>query len=361
MTCSHSTAKPLWKRYFERKSEKVKLSFRSIDLHLRHTFTIARSSRDVEPCIIVELEHSGITGFGEAAPSDRYGETRDTVKAFLQGVQLKQFADPFQLEDILTYVNNMAPGNASAKAAIDIALHDWVGKKLGIPLWKYWGLNKENTPRTSFTIGIDSPTVIEQKVREAEPYSILKVKVGTPNDEEIITTIRRITKKAIRVDANEGWKSKEQARDKILWLESQGVEFVEQPLPAIDLKGTAWVRERVNIPIIADENVTGLASIPSLKDVFDGINIKLMKCGGLREATRMIHTAKAFGMKIMLGCMIESSVAISAAAQLSPLADYADLDGNILITNDPYSGVLVRDSKLILNDLPGVGITKRAD
>ncbi len=311
--------------------------------------------------MIVELEHDGITGLGEAAPSERYAESPQTVEAFLKSVHLDKFHDPFELEDILSDIDSIASGNASAKAAIDIALQDWIGKKLEVPLWKLWGLTKDKTPLTSFTIGIDSPDIIEQKVREAAPYPILKVKVGVPRDEEIIKTIRRVSDKLIRVDANEGWKTKEQARDKILWLEEQGVEFVEQPLPARELEGTAWVREQVHIPIIADENVIDLSSIPKLQHVFDGINIKLMKCGGLREAMRMIHTAKAVGMKVMLGCMIESSVAISAAAQISPLADYADLDGNILITNDPYSGVAVQDGKLILNDFPGLGVTKRTD
>lgn len=337
----------------------MKLHFRYIDLRLHHTFTIARSSRDIEPCIITTVEHDSIVGIGEAAPSDRYGETRDTVERFLRKVDLGQFSDPFQLEAIEAYLNSLSPADPSARASVDIALHDWIGKKLAVPLWKLWGLDKDKTPLTSFTIGIDKPRVIEQKVREAEQYPILKVKVGVPNDEEIIKTIRTITDKPIRVDANEGWKSKEQACDKILWLENQGVEFVEQPLPADDLEGTAWLRGQIHIPLIADESVTGLATIPRLSQAFDGINIKLMKCGGLREALRMIHTAQAFGMKIMLGCMIESSVAISAAAQLSPLVDYADLDGNLLITNDPFTGVKVVEGKLILSDEPGVGVRVR--
>jgi len=335
------------------------LRFRYVELRLRHTFTIARGSRDVEPCVIVELEHDGIVGVGEAAPSDRYGENRTTVETFLRKIKLGDFSDPFELEDILAYLNTLEERNAAAKAAIDVALHDWIGKKTGLPLWKLMGLNKQKTPLTSFTIGIDELPAIEQKVREAEPYPILKIKVGTPRDEEIVKTIRRMTDKPIRVDANEGWKSREQARDKILWLEEQGVEFVEQPLPAADLEGTAWVREAVHVPLIADENVTTLESIPTLRNAFDGINIKLMKCGGLREAMRMIHTAKAFNMKIMLGCMIESSVAISAAAQLSPLADFADLDGNVLTTNDPYEGVKLVEGKLVLNDEPGLGVRKR--
>ncbi len=334
----------------------MKLTWKYFGLELIHTFTIARGSEVIDPCIIVELEHDGIIGFGEAAPTERYGESMDTVIDFLKGVKLAQFKDPFLSEDILAYVGALAPGNTSAKTAVDLALHDWIGKKLGIPLWKLWGLDKEKTPLTSFTIGIDKLEIIEQKVREAEIYPILKVKVGVPNDEEIIKTIRKITDKVIRVDANEGWTSKELARDKILWLEEQGVEFIEQPLPSSDLDGTAWLREQVHMPILADENAMRLHDLPGLHGVFDGINIKLMKCTGLREALRMIHTAKAMDMKVMLGCMIETSVAISAAAQLSPLVDYADLDGNILTRNDPFNGVKVVGGKLVLNDEPGLGV-----
>jgi L-alanine-DL-glutamate epimerase-like enolase superfamily enzyme len=339
----------------------MNLRYRYIDLHLRHTFTIARSSKDIEPCVIVELEHDGIIGYGEAAPSERYGETAQTVIEFLKNMDLASFDDPFQIEEILSYVNGIARGNTSAKAAIDIALHDWIGKKLGVPLWKLWGLDKEKTPLTSFTIGIDSLDVIKRKVVEAVSFPILKVKVGVPNEEAIIKAIRSITDKIIRVDANEGWKSKEEARDKILWLEERGVEFVEQPLPAGDLEGTAWLREQVHIPLIADESVSALSDISKLQDAFDGINIKLMKCAGLREAMRMIHTAKAMNMKVMLGCMIESSIAISAAAQLSPLVDYADLDGNILITDDPFEGVIAYEGKLILHDRPGLGVMNKAE
>ena len=337
----------------------MQIAWEYIGLRLRHTFTIARSSKDIEPCVILRLEHDGLTGYGEAAPSERYGETAETVMEFLKKVDLRGFRDPFDTEEILSAVDAIAPGNTAAKAAVDLALHDWIGRNLAMPLWKLHGLSVDRTPLTSFTIGIDSLAVIEQKVHEAEPYPILKVKVGVPNDEEIIRTIRRITDKPIRVDANEGWKSKEQAREKILWLEQQGVQFVEQPLSSRDLAGTAWLRSQVHIPLLADENVTRLSDIPRLKDAFDGINIKLMKCGGMREALRMIHTARSLNMKIMLGCMIESSVGISAAAQLSPLVDYADLDGNLLITNDPFVGVGLRDGKLILRDEPGLGVKER--
>jgi len=337
----------------------MRLRYHPIDLQLQHTFTISRSSKNISESVIVELEQDGIVGIGEAAPSERYGETRKTVIDFLKKIDTSIFNDPFQIDEILNCIENIDNGNTSAKAAIDIALHDWIGKKLGLPLWKLWGLNKEKTLFTSYTIGIDSLDVIEKKVKEAEPYKILKVKVGIPNDEEIIKTIRKITDKPIRVDANEGWKSKELARDKILWLEEQGIEFVEQPMPAIDLESTAWVREKVHIPIIADENVISLFDLPNLQCVFDGINIKLMKCSGLRHAMKMIHTARALKMKIMLGCMIESSVGISAAAQLCPMVDYADLDGNLLVVNDPYIGVKIENGKLVLNDLPGLGVLKR--
>lgn len=338
----------------------MRLTHYRYELRLKHTFTISRSSRDVSPVVITQLEHDGILGFGEASPSGRYGENVDTVEAFLSKLDLSRFTDPFQLESILDHVDAVAEGNTAAKAAVDIALHDWIGKKLGVPLYKYWGLEKSKTPLTSFTIGIDTPRVIEQKVREAEEYPLLKIKLGGNNDEEIIKTIRGVTKKTLRVDANEGWKTKEAAVEKIKWLEQEGVEFVEQPMPASDLAGTAWVRERVNLPLIADENSIRLRDVPKLRGIFDGINIKLMKCTGLREAIKMIHTARACDLKIMVGCMIESSIAISAAAQFTPLLDYADLDGHVLTTNDPFDGVRIIDGKLLLPDRPGIGAISKS-
>lgn len=343
----------------KRESSPMKLSYSPFDLKLKHTFTISRSSRDISPVVLVELEHEGIVGYGEAAPTRRYGETIETVMAFLGSLDLSGYPSPFDLENILNDVDAKAPGNTSAKAAVDIALHDWIGKRLNIPLHQYWGLDKSKTPLTSFTIGIDRREIIEQKVREAEEYPILKVKLGGPNDEEIIRTIRGVTKKTIRVDANEGWKTRETAVERIKWLEQEGVEFVEQPMPAEDLAGTAWVRERVNLPLVADENSLRLHDVPKLQGVFDGINIKLMKCTGLREGMRMIATAKACGLKIMAGCMIETSVAISAAAQLSPLIDWADLDGAILTTNDPFDGVRIEKGRMILPDRPGIGVVRR--
>ena len=339
----------------------MQLGSSRFDLKLKHTFTISRGSRDVSPVVFLEIEHAGIVGFGEAAPSNRYGESVETVEAFFAKLDVRRFVDPFQLESILDYVDGIAADNTSAKAAIDIALHDWIGKKVGLPLYKYWGLDKQKALLTSMTIGIDEPEMIQRKVREAEEYPILKIKLGRANDEAVIRAIRQVTKKALRVDANEGWKTKEVALEKINWLEQEGVEFVEQPLPAGDLAGTAWLRDRVNLPLIADENSIRLSDVSRLQGVFDGINIKLMKCTGLREALKMVHTARACGLKVMVGCMIESSVGISAAAQFSPLIDYADLDGNVLISNDPFDGVKIIEGKLALPDRPGIGVVKRSN
>ncbi len=338
----------------------MQLTFRRFDLRLRHTFTIARGSSDIDPVMLVELEHDGQVGLGEAAPSGRYGESIDTVGQFLGSLDLSRFHDPFALEDILAMVDAHRPGNPAAKAAVDLALHDWVGKRLGVPLYRLWGLNPEKTPVTSFTIGIDTPEVIRRKVEEAEPYPLLKIKLGSDHDREILQAIRSVTKKTLRVDANEGWKTKEVALERVKWLEQEGVEFVEQPMPAADLAGTAWLRERSPLPLIADENCVRVNDIPLLRGVFDGINIKLMKCTGLREAMSMIRTAKACGLKVMMGCMIETSVAITAGAHLSPLLDYADLDGNVLTTNDPYRGVVIREGRLVLPDRPGIGVVLSA-
>lgn len=334
----------------------MKLHYKPLTLNLRHTFTIARGSRTRQENVLVEVIQDNLTGYGEAAPSSRYAENQESVIGFLDKVDLSRFNDPFCLEDILSYINEVAPGNLSAKAAIDIALHDLIGKKLNIPLWKFFGLNPDRNPTTSFTIGIDSPEVIEEKIKEARDFPILKVKVGVQNDEEIIKTIRKFTDKPLRVDANEGWKSKEVARDKILWLETQGIEFVEQPMPAENIGGVAWLREHVHIPIIADESIRTINDLPELRGIYDGINIKLMKCGGIRQALKMIHTARAMNLKIMLGCMIESSVAIAAAANLLPLVDYADLDGNLLISNDPFSGLSQNCGKVKLTTEAGLGI-----
>ncbi len=334
----------------------MKLTYEIKRLNLKHTWTISRNSSDFKQNVFVTLEKDGIIGYGEAAPNVRYDETPESTVAVIEkAIPLFEKADPWKFVDLGYAIRALHPAQTAAKAALDIALMDWVTKAMGLPLYRYLGLDKDKTPITTFSIGIDTPEVIKQKVREAAPYPILKIKVGRKNDEETIAAVRSITDKPLRVDANEGWKTKEEALEKIKWLQTQGVEFIEQPLPSNMLEETRWLRERVDIPIIADESVKTASDIPKLATAFDGINIKLMKAGGLQEALRMVWMAKSLNMKIMLGCMIESSVAISAAASISPLVDYADLDGNLLISNDPFTGVTVKHGKLILTDRPGIG------
>jgi L-alanine-DL-glutamate epimerase-like enolase superfamily enzyme len=337
----------------------MKLSWKQFDLKLKHTFRISRGARDTAPVIILEFEHDGIIGYGEASPSKRYGETPETVVSFFQRLDLSRFETPFLLDEILIYVDSVELGNTSAKCAVDIALHDWIGKKLGVPLYQLWGLNPKKTAQCSFTIAIDSKEVVEQKVREAEEFPILKIKLGLDNDEEMINTIRKITDKVLYVDANEGWKDRNLALERIKWLKDQNVEFVEQPMPADQFDDIKWLRDKSDLPLIADESVIRLSEIPKLAQAFDGINIKLMKCTGIREAMRMINTAQALNMKIMMGCMIETAVATSAGAHLSPLLDYADLDGNVLISNDPFDGVRNIGGTLTLNNRSGLGVTLR--
>lgn len=335
----------------------MKLSWKQYDLKLKHTFRISRSARDTASVLILEFDHDGIIGYGEASPTKRYGESLDTIVSFFQKINLSLFESPFLLDDILNYIDSIEKGNTSAKCAVDLALHDWIGKKLGVPLYQLWGLNPAKTAKCSFTIAIDSKEIVEQKVREAEEYPILKVKVGLDNDKEMIDTIRKITDKVLYVDANEGWKDKHLALERIKWLKDQNVEFVEQPMPAEQFDDIKWLRDKSDLPLIADESVLRLAEIPKLAEAYDGINIKLMKCTGLREAMRMINTAQALKMKIMMGCMIETAVGISAGAHLGPLLDYADLDGNVLISNDPFNGVRNIRGELKLNNKPGLGVT----
>ena len=338
----------------------LRLSFEPYELQLRHTFTVSSHSRKTTPDVQVKLEYEGFTGYGEASMPPYLGQSVETVCAFLSKVDLAQFNDPFQLENILAYVDSLSPGDSAAKAAVDIALHDLVGKLLDQPWWRLWGLDPAKTPDTTFTIGIDTPDVVRQKTREcADRFNILKVKVGLDNDKEMISTIREITDLPLAVDANQGWKDREQALDEIHWLKENGVVMVEQPMAKERLDDNAWITERSPLPIFADEAIQRLADIPSIKGAYHGINIKLMKCTGMREAWKMLNYARAEGMKVMVGCMTETSCAVSAAAQLSPAVDFADLDGNLLITNDLYSGMEVVNGKITLSDRPGIGIVLR--
>jgi L-alanine-DL-glutamate epimerase-like enolase superfamily enzyme len=327
-------------------------------LNLQHTWTTTMSSSQYRETLHVAYARDGITGHGEGAPIVRYHEDAESARKAVESVRaLLVSANPMQFAKVMAEVFRRVPGEWAGKAAIDIALMDWVGQTLGIPLYSYFGLDPKDTPLTTFSIGIDTPEITKQKTREAADFPILKVKVGLATDEPTIEAVRSVTKKPLRVDANEGWKDKEEAVRKINWLEKMGVEFIEQPLPAEMIEETRWIRGRVHMPIIADEACQRASDIPKLKDAFDGVNVKLDKSGGMLEAYRMIQIAKALGMKTMLGCMVSSSVTVTAAAHLSPLVDYADLDGNLLISNDPFRGVVVEKGKLVLPGRAGLGLT----
>ncbi len=341
---------------------RLELSFEPYELKLRHVFTVATYSRSTTPDIQVRIDCDGYTGYGEASMppylAAELGTTESVTEFLTQAAKvLRQFDNPFHMEDILTAIDQLDKGNAAGKAAIDIALHDLVGRIMEQPWHRIWGLNPEKTPSTTFTIGIDKPDVVKQKTREcADKFNILKVKLGRDNDKEMIETIRSVTQLPIAVDANQGWKDKQQALDMIQWLHEQGVVMVEQPMPKTQLDDIAWVSQQSPLPIFADESIQRLADIRGIMGAFTGINIKLMKCTGMREAWKMVGTARALGMKVMVGCMTETSCGISAAAQLSPAVDFADLDGNLLIANDRFRGVEVRKGKLWLPTTPGIGV-----
>jgi L-alanine-DL-glutamate epimerase-like enolase superfamily enzyme len=342
-------------------ADKLKLSFEPYELRLKHAFTLATSSRTTTPVMITKLKYGSYTGYGEASMPPYLGETHKTAGDFLSKVDLSSFSDPFLIEDILEYIDFIAPANYAAKASVDIALHDLTGRMLDISLYKLWGLDPAKTPNTSFTIGIDKPEIVRQKVAEASGFKILKVKLGGGNDMEMINTVREMTDVPLCVDVNQGWKDRKEALEMVFWLKEKGVVFVEQPFNREDRDNSAWLTANSPLPIIADEAVQRLKDLTDLKGVFSGVNIKLMKCTGLREAWKMINYARAAGMTVMLGCMTETSCGISAAAQLSPLVDFADLDGNLLISNDIFEGVKVVDGKITLPDRSGIGVEVTTD
>lgn len=336
----------------------MKLSFAPYELQLRHVFTVSSYSRKTTPGVQVRIDYEGYTGFGEASMPPYLGQSVESVTSFLSRVDLSQFSDPFQIDSILAYVDSLSPGDSAAKAAVDIALHDLVGKLMGLPWWRIWGLEAAKAPSTTFTIGIDTAEVVREKTREcADKFNILKVKVGLDNDKEMIRTIREVTDLPLAVDANQGWKDRQQALDEIFWLQEHGVVMVEQPMAVSRVDDNAWITERSPLPVFADEAIQRLVDVPSVKGAYHGINIKLMKCTGMREAWKMLNYARAEGMKVMIGCMTETSCAVSAAAQLAPAVDFADLDGNLLITNDPFKGMEVVNGRVTLSDLPGIGLS----
>lgn len=338
------------------RSGRLNLRFRPYELHLRHAFNLARSQRTTTPGVQVEIEYDGIIGYGEASMPPYLGESIKSVTEFLGKLDLSQFSDPFRIEDILDYMERVAPDNRAAKASVDIALHDLTGKIMNQPWYKIWGLNPDNCPNTSFTISYDSdPAEMRKKIEETAPYKVVKVKMGLDHDKEIVEALRRYTDVPICVDANQGWKDKEKALEMCHWLAERNCMFVEQPMDKSAIDDTAWLRERSPLPIIADEFLQRLPDVRRAAEAYDGINIKLMKSTGMHEAYQMAVLARALGMKVMLGCMTETSCGVSAAAQLAPMVDWADLDGNLLISNDIFDGMKIVDGKVTLPDRPGIG------
>lgn len=327
-------------------------------LNLRHTWTTTMSSSTYRDTVHLRYTREGITGYGEGAPIQRYGISPEQAKQAIDAAHDSiTSGDPREFDKFLSQVRQKLGDNQhAAMAAVDIAILDWWGKKLNVPLYRYFGLDANDAPVTTFSIGIDKPEIVKEKVREAVDFPVLKIKVGLKSDEEMIAAVRSVTDKPLRVDANEGWTDKEEAVRKINWLETQGVQFVEQPMPAHMFDEIKYVRSKVHLPLIADEACTSAALIPKLKEAYDGINVKLDKSGGILEAYRWIQIARALDMKVMIGCMISSSCSCTAAAHLTPLADYADIDGPLLIANDPYSGMKVEKGKIVLPDGPGLGL-----
>jgi len=337
---------------------RMKLGFKPFTLQLKHSFNLATSSRTTTAVMLTWVEYNGHTGYGEASMPPYLGESHESATKFLSSVDLARYDNPFLLEDILDYVDNIMPRNYAAKASVDIALHDLIAKITGQPLYKLLGLNPQKTPDTSFTIGLDAPDIVRQKVSEAAPYKILKVKLGRDNDREMVDVIRSCTDKPLCADVNQGWKNRDYALEMAHWLKGKNVIFLEQPMPKEQFEDIAWLKEKSPLTIVGDEGIQNLEDLLQYKDVYSGVNVKLMKCGGIRAAYNMMKTARIMGMKVMIGCMTETSCAVSAAGQLSPLADWADLDGNLLINNDPYDGVKIIDGKVTLRERPGIGIKK---
>ena len=321
----------------------------------KHVFRIAGGARTSTPVVLVRLKYNDFEGYGEASMPPLYGETIASAQAFIKTLDFSTISYPFNLESILEYLDCHAKGNTAAKAAIDMALHDLIGKIENVPLYQYFNLPKAEL-KTSKTIGIDSAKIIEQRVAEADGFHFLKIKLGGDNDEEIIKAVRHVTDKPVFVDANQGWTNKEEALDKIEWLKDENIVFIEQPMPKTAYSDMEWLVSRSPLPLIGDEGIQRLEDVKTASRFYHGINIKLMKSTGLHEAFKMAKMAKSLNLKIMLGCMSETSCAIGAAAHLGAMADWIDLDGNLGVTNDPYQGHDVKNGIIHLNDASGIGL-----
>lgn len=336
---------------------RMRLSFEPYELKLKHAFNLAKNQRTTTPGVQVRIDLDGVTGYGEASMPPYLGENVESVMKFLSQVDLTQFADPFRVKDIHEYLESIAPNNRAAKASVDIALHDVLGKIMGQPWYKIWGLNPDKAPNTSYTISYNAdPAEQAAEIDECEPFKVVKVKMGLGHDKELVNAFRAKSATPICVDANQGWSNKEEALEMCNWLSERNCLFVEQPMPKEMIEETAWLRERSPLPIIADEFLQRLPDVRRAAEAYDGINIKLMKSTGLHEAHQMAELARALGMKVMLGCMTETSCAVTAAAQLSPMVDWTDLDGNLLIANDIFDGIKIVDGKVTIPDRPGIGV-----
>lgn len=337
----------------------LQIQWRQVRLPLIHAFTIAHGTSDFRINTIVSIQHQGITGFGLAAPNPRYGETPTTTDQALHRIAMMLPENPLAIRSIMHKVNQHIEGAYAAKAAVDMALHDWLGKSLDAPLHYIWGIDATQIAPTSMTIGVDTPEKVQKKVREVPQFKVLKIKLNGERDRELIQAIRDVTDQPLRVDANEGWRDKTTALKEIEWLATQGVELIEQPMKAKFWGEHAWLKERSPLPLIADEALDGQGDMTALANAYHGINIKLMKCGGLLPAMDLISQARAFGMSMMLGCMVESSLGIAAAAQIAPLVDYVDLDGHLLIRDDPFLGPRLEKGRLQVPQRPGLGALER--
>jgi L-alanine-DL-glutamate epimerase-like enolase superfamily enzyme len=334
----------------------TKVTVRIYELRLRQAWGLSRGTWTTRRNAFVRIEKDGVVGLGEAAPIARYSETAESAGAFIDKARPVLDRDLSEYAVRLREIEAVGPGEHAAKAALDMAVLDWAAKRLAVPLWKLLGLDGSKEVVTTYSIGIDTVEVMQQKVREAPDFGVYKIKVGTPDDRKIIEGIRAVTAKPLRTDANEGWKTKEEALEMIDWMAGQGVELVEQPLPAAQLEDCAWLKERAKIPIFADESLIRPSDLPRIAPFFHGVNVKIMKCGGVQEAVRLAGMARALGLELMIGCMIETSLGISAGAAVAQLFDHADLDGNLLISNDPFRGVRTAKDRLVLNDRPGLGV-----
>ncbi|HKI46743.1 MAG TPA: dipeptide epimerase [Balneolales bacterium] len=338
--------------------QRFDLSWKRVQLPLKHTFTISRGSKYHANNVILRMLADDITAFGEAAPNPRYNESPESVVAFFEKLDLSHVPNIFDVRSVMEEVIAVDEQEHSAHAAVEMALCDWIGKKLDIPLYRLWNAPSSTGPQSSVTLGLGSPDELEQKIKEVERYPILKVKLGSGKDRDIIRQIRKHTDKTLWVDANEGWTDFQQASDMTLFLADQGVQLIEQPMPASAIEDIAKLKEISPVPIFADEGFTGTESLEDIAAAYHGINIKLMKIGGMTPALRTIARARQYGMKVMIGCMLETSLANTAGAVVSMFADYADLDGSFLLAEDPFNGFTFTNEAFVkLNEEAGLGVS----